>query len=155
VRPTPVAAPAVVVGADHAGTALKEAITARLRELGARVGDVSATAAILVDYADLAVAVAREVAAGRARLGIMVDGSGVGSCMAANKVPGVRAAMCHDVTSAASAREYYDANVLTLGSGLVGPRLALAIVETFLTTSFADGPHASHVAKIDALGYGS
>lgn len=145
---------AIVVGADHGGVALKETVAARLRELGYPVTDVGTHGAEAVDYPDFAVAVAREVAEGRARLGIMVDGAGIGSCMAANKVGGVRAAMCHDVTTAVNAREHNDANVLTLGGGLIGPRLALAIVETFLATPFGGGRHARRVEKIAALDRG-
>jgi ribose 5-phosphate isomerase B len=81
----------------------------------------------------------------------MVDGAGIGSCMVANKVPGVRAAMCYDVTTATNAREHNNANVLALGGGLTGPRLALAIVDTFLTTPFGGGRHQRRVDKIDAL----
>jgi ribose 5-phosphate isomerase B len=81
----------------------------------------------------------------------MVDGAGIGSCMTANKVPGVRAAMCYDVTTAQNAREHNNANVLTLGGGLIGTRLGLAIVDAFLATDFAGGRHAARVAKIDAL----
>ena len=81
----------------------------------------------------------------------LVDGAGIGSCMAANKVPGVRAAMCYDVTTAQNAREHNNANVLTLGGGLIGTRLAIAVVQTFLDTSFGGGRHAPRVAKIDAL----
>jgi len=142
---------AIAVGADHGGVALRDAIAARLRELGHSVTDHGTSGATAVDYPDYAIAVARAVASGAAHVGIMVDGAGIGSCMAANKVPGVRAAMCYDVTTAQNAREHNNANVLTLGGGLIGPRLALAIVETFLTTSFGGGRHASRVAKIDAL----
>jgi ribose 5-phosphate isomerase B len=85
----------------------------------------------------------------------MVDGAGIGSCMAANKVRGVRAAMCYDVTTATNAREHNNANVLTLGGGLIGARLALAIVETFLATPFAGGRHAARVEKIDLLDGGA
>lgn len=141
----------VAVGADHGGVTLRDAIAARLRELGHSVTDHGTSGSAAVDYPDYAIAVARAVASGAAQVGIMVDGAGIGSCMAANKVPGVRAAMCYDVTTAQNAREHNNANVLTLGGGLVGPRLALAIVETFLSTSFAGGRHASRVAKIDAL----
>ncbi|MDQ3697913.1 MAG: RpiB/LacA/LacB family sugar-phosphate isomerase [Gemmatimonadota bacterium] len=130
---------------------LKDAVTARLRELGHHVVDLGTTGPDPVDYPDFAVAVAREVASGRAAIGVMVDGAGIGSCMAANKVPGVRAAMCHDLTTALNAREHNNANVLTLGGGLIGVRLALAIVETFLATPFAGGRHEKRVGKIDAL----
>ena len=141
----------IAVGADHGGVGLRDAIAARLRELGHAVTDHGTTGTAAVDYPDYATAVARAVASGAAQIGIMVDGAGIGSCMAANKVPGVRAAMCYDVTTAQNAREHNNANVLTLGGGLIGPRLALAIVETFLATSFGGGRHAARVAKIDAL----
>ena len=141
----------VALGADHGGVALKDAIAARVRELGHAVNDLGTTGPAAVDYPDFAIAVAREVAAGRAAFGIMVDGAGIGSCMAANKVSGVRAAMCYDLTTALNAREHNNANVLTLGGGLIGARLALAIVEAFLATPFAGGRHAARVAKIDAL----
>ena len=161
---SPVAAPAappsesqsrssrtIAVGADHGGVALRDAIAARLRELGHAVTDHGTAGAAAVDYPDYAIAVARAVASGGAQLGIMVDGAGIGSCMAANKIPGVRAAMCYDVTTAQNAREHNNANVLTLGGGLIGTRLGLAIVEAFLATDFGGGRHAARVAKIDAL----
>jgi|SoiMethySBSTD1v2_1073268.scaffolds.fasta_scaffold87337_2 ribose 5-phosphate isomerase B len=142
---------AIAVGADHGGVGLRDAIAARLRELGHAITDHGTAGTAAVDYPDYAVAVARAVASGAAQIGIMVDGAGIGSCMAANKVPGVRAAMCYDVTTAQNAREHNNANVLTLGGGLIGSRLALAIVETFLATGFGGGRHAGRVAKIDAL----
>jgi ribose 5-phosphate isomerase B len=147
----PAATHRIAVGADHGGGALRDAIAARLRELGHDVTDHGTTGTSAVDYPDYAIAVARAVASGAAQIGIMVDGAGIGSCMTANKVPGVRAAMCYDVTTAQNAREHNNANMLTLGGGLIGPRLALAIVETFLSTSFGGGRHAARVAKIDAL----
>jgi ribose 5-phosphate isomerase B len=147
----PMATHRVSLGADHGGVAIRDAIAARLRELGHDVTDHGTTGTSPVDYPDFAIAVARAVASGVAQIGIMVDGAGIGSCMTANKVPGVRAAMCYDVTTAQNAREHNNANVLTLGGGLIGPRLALAIVETFLSTSFGGGRHAARVAKIDAL----
>ena len=150
--PPPVAArQRIAVGADHGGVGLRDAIAARLRELGHDVTDHGTTGTSPVDYPDYATAVARAVASGGAQIGIMVDGAGIGSCMTANKVPGIRAAMCYDVTTAQNAREHNNANVLTLGGGLIGTRLALAIVETFLSTSFGGGRHAARVAKIDAL----
>jgi ribose 5-phosphate isomerase B len=141
----------VAVGADHGGVALKDGIVARLRELGHTVTDLGTTGTSAVDYPDYAIAVARAVAGGSVQVGIMVDGAGIGSCMAANKVAGARAAMCYDVTTAQNAREHNNANVLTLGGGLIGPRLALAIVDAFLSTTFGGGRHAARVAKIDAL----
>ncbi|MFL5609392.1 MAG: ribose 5-phosphate isomerase B, partial [Gemmatimonadaceae bacterium] len=147
----PAATRNIAVGADHGGTGLRDVIATRLRELGHVVTDHGTSGTAAVDYPDYAIAVARAVAGGAAQVGIMVDGAGIGSCMAANKIAGVRAAMCYDVTSAQNAREHNNANVLTLGGGLIGPRLALAIVETFLATSFGGGRHAARVAKIDAL----
>lgn len=141
----------IAVGADHGGVAMKDAIAARLRELGHTVLDLGTTGTAAVDYPDFAVAVARAVASREAAFGVMVDGAGIGSSMAANKVQGVRAALCYDVTSAGNAREHNNANVLTLGGGLIGTRLALAIVETFLATPFAGGRHQARVDKIDAL----
>jgi ribose 5-phosphate isomerase B len=141
----------LAIGADHGGVALKDAIAARLRELGHEVTDLGTTGSAAVDYPDFAVAVANAVASGAADAGIMIDGAGIGSCMAANKVPGIRAAMCYDLTTAANAREHTHANVLTLGAGLLGTRLALEIVEKFLSTSFGGGRHKARIDKIDAL----
>ncbi|HUQ81271.1 MAG TPA: ribose 5-phosphate isomerase B [Gemmatimonadaceae bacterium] len=148
---TPSGSQRIAIGADHGGVALRDAIAARLKELGHTVTDHGTTGTAAVDYPDYAVTVARSVASGAAHVGVMVDGAGIGSCMAANKVPGVRAAMCYDVTTAQNAREHNNANVLTLGGGLIGTRLAIAIVETFLSTAFGGGRHAGRVAKIDAL----
>lgn len=143
--------PSVAIGADHGGVTLKAAIAKRLRDLGHDVADVGTNSTDPVDYPDFAETVARMVGEGRAAFGIMVDGAGIGSCMAANKVARVRAAMCYDVTTAQNAREHNFANVLTLGAGLIGERLALAIVETFLATPTGAERHAARVAKIDAL----
>lgn len=141
----------LALGADHGGVAMKDALRAWLTERGHQVVDLGTTGSGAVDYPDFAIAVARTVADGGADLGIMVDGAGIGSCMAANKVAGVRAAMCHDVTTAANAREHNHANVLTLGGTLLGQRLAQEIVHTFLQTPFGGGRHAARVGKIDAL----
>jgi ribose 5-phosphate isomerase B len=156
---TPVVSPAepsaptrrIAVGADHGGVALKTVVVARLRELGHEVIDQGTNTTDPVDYPDYAASVARAVASGAADLGVMIDGAGIGSCMAANKIGGVRAAMCYDVTTAINAREHNHANVLTLGGGLIGPRLALAIVETFISTPFGGGRHQARVDKIDKL----
>ena len=141
----------IAVGADHGGVALKAAVVAHLTAAGHAVTDVGTNDTTAVDYPDFAVAVARLVASGVARFGVMVDGAGIGSCMAANKVAGVRAAMCHDITTAQNAREHNSANVLTLGGGLLGNRLALEIVDAFLRTPFGGGRHQGRVSKIDAL----
>ena len=121
-------------------------------EAGYGVIDCGTNSAESVDYPDFAYAVAQLVANGRAWRGIIVDGAGIGSCMAANKVPGVRAAMCYDQATAVNSREHNNANVLTLGAGLIGPSLAAQIVGTWLKTDFGGGRHARRVDKIDAIG---
>jgi len=138
----------VALGADHGGYALKEDLKAYLGELGYAVIDCGTGSSEPVDYPDLAYAVARLVADGRAWRGIVVDGAGIGSCMAANKVPGVRAAMCYDHATAVNSREHNDANVLTLGGGLLGRNLARDIVKTWLGTEFGGGRHSRRVDKI-------
>jgi ribose 5-phosphate isomerase B len=141
----------VALGADHGGYPLKEQLKQFLTGAGYRVVDCGTHSGDAVDYPDFAYAVARLVADGRAWRGIVVDGAGIGSCMAANKVPGVRAAMCYDQATAVNSREHNNANVLTLGAGLIGPNLARQIVETWLSTDFGGGRHAKRVGKIDAL----
>jgi len=138
----------VAVGADHGGYELKELLRGYLGELGYEVVDCGTEGTQSVDYPDFALAVAQLVAQGRAWRGIIVDGAGIGSCMAANKVPGVRAAMCYDQATAFNSREHNNANVLTLGAGLIGPNLARQIVETWLETPFGGGRHARRVDKI-------
>jgi len=141
----------VALGADHGGFALKEDLKNYLQELGYTVLDCGTHSSESVDYPDFAYAVARLVAEGRAARGIMVDGAGIGSCMAANKVPGIRAAMCYDLSTAVNSREHNDANVLTLGGGLIGVNLARQIVKTWLSTDFGGGRHARRVDKIMAI----
>jgi ribose 5-phosphate isomerase B len=141
----------VALGADHGGFALKEDLKSYLAELGYSVLDCGTHNSEPVDYPDFAYAVARLVAQGRVARGIMIDGAGIGSCMAANKVPGVRAAMCYDVSTAVNSREHNDANVLTLGGGLIGANLAREIVKTWLSTDFGGGRHARRVDKIMAI----
>jgi len=138
----------VAIGADHGGYELKETLKGYLGELGYGVIDCGTDSTAPVDYPDLAFAVAQLVAQGRAWRGIIVDGAGIGSCMAANKVPGVRASLCYDQATAANSREHNDANVLTLGAGLIGSNLARQIVETWLKTPFGGGRHARRVNKI-------
>jgi len=141
----------VALGSDHGGFPLKEDLRAYLPELGWTPLDLGTHSTEAVDYPDFAAAVAREVAEGRAAFGIVVDGAGIGSCMAANKVPGVRAAMCYDLSTASNAREHNDANVLTLGGGLIGSSLARQIVKTFLSVRCTEERHLRRVAKINAL----
>lgn len=140
----------VAIGADHGGYELKEALKTMLAA-DYEVIDCGTHSKDPVDYPDIAVAVARRVASGDAWRGIIIDGAGIGSCMAANKVAGVRAAMCYDQATAVNSREHNNANVLTLGAGLIGPNLAQQIVKTWLNTAFGGGRHAGRVAKIDAL----
>ena len=141
----------VALGSDHGGFPLKEQLTTTLSDLGYDVLDLGTGGTEAVDYPDFAVAVARAVAEGRAWRGIMVDGAGIGSAMAANKIRGVRAALCYDLTTAQNAREHNDANVLTLGGTLIGTRLAVDIVRAFLATEFGGGRHAKRVNKINLL----
>jgi len=141
----------IALGADHGGYLMKEALKPLLAEMGFEVLDLGTGSAEPVDYPDYAAAVAIKVAEGTAWRGIMVDGAGIGSSMAANKIPGVRAALCYDLTTAKNAREHNDANVLTLGGTLIGQRLAAEIVRAFLTTDFGGGRHQARVDKINAL----
>jgi ribose 5-phosphate isomerase B len=141
----------VALGADHGGYPLKEELKAVLTRLGWRFADLGTFSTDPVDYPDLALAVARAVREGRARLGIVIDGAGIGSAMAANKVPGIRAATCHDVASARNAREHNDANVLALGAKFVDAARAAEVVEAFLVSSCTEERHARRVAKIKAI----
>jgi len=145
---TPRDAETIAVGADHGGYQLKEAIVEHLRQQGLTVHDCGCVSNEAVDYPDFAHAVANLVGTGVCRWGIVVNGAGIGSCMAANKVPGVRAALCYDLSSARNSREHNHANVLTLGAGLIGKGLALQIVDEWLATPWGPERHARRVAKI-------
>lgn len=138
----------IAIGCDHGGFEMKEQLKAYLVEMGYHPMDCGTHSTEAVDYPDFAFAVARQVADGNAFRGIIIDGAGIGSCMAANKVPGVRAAMCYDQATAVNSREHNDANVLTLGAGLIGQNLARQIVSTWLKTDFGGGRHARRVDKI-------
>jgi ribose 5-phosphate isomerase B len=151
-RPAPSGERRVAIGSDHGGYALKEVLVRVLRdELGWDVHDLGTHSTDAVDYPDFAAAVAREVSAGRAARGIVVDAAGIGSSMAANKIPGVRCALAHDDVTAINAREHNDANVLALGARVVNRGLATRLVRLFLTTEFGGGRHARRVLKIMAL----
>ncbi len=141
----------LAIGADHAGFRLKEALKPLLDEHGYFVRDVGVYEETPADYPDVARQVADLVAAGRAALGIVVDGAGVGSAIAANKIPGIRAAPCYDKASARSSREHNDANVLTLGSRLLTASQAEEILRTWLTTPFAGGRHSVRIQKISEI----
>ena len=122
----------LVVGGDHAGYELKGAVVAALREWGHAVEDVGPHAPAPVDFPDVAQLVCEPILAGEADRGVMVCGTGIGACMAANKIPGIRAALCHDVYSAHQCVEHDDANVLCLGAQIVGDQLALDLLKTYL-----------------------
>ncbi len=142
---------AIAIGADHGGWELKDRIGAVLVEAGFEIRDCGTNGPGAVDYPDIAHAVARLVADGTCRWGIVLDGAGIGSAMAANKVPGVRAANCHDLSSARNSREHNHANVLTLGARFLGEGLAIEIVRAWLGTDWASGRHAARVEKISEI----
>jgi ribose 5-phosphate isomerase B len=139
---------AIAIGADHGGSGLKDRIGEMLTATGFAVHDCGTHGSDPVDYPDVAHAVARLVADGTCRWGIILDGAGIGSCMVANKVPGIRAALCHDLSSARNSREHNHANVLTLGARFIGEGLAIEIVRAWLGTEWGPGRHAARVDKI-------
>jgi ribose 5-phosphate isomerase B len=138
----------VAIGSDHGGFELKEIIKADLSSLGFDFIDVGTYSKASVDYPDYAHEVAKQVCSGKAWRGIMIDGAGIGSCIVANKVPGIRAGMAYDLSSVLNSREHNDTNLLTLGAGLIGANLAKQIVKTWLTTEFGGERHARRVEKI-------
>ena len=141
----------VVAGSDHAGLTLRAEAVKVAKAKGFEVEDLGPQAPDSVDYPDFAVAVSRAVAEGKARFGILVCGTGIGMSMAANKMPGVRAALCHTEWEARMTRAHNDANVLCLGERVTGGGLGAAIVEAFLTTPFEGGRHQRRVDKLNAL----
>ena len=138
----------VALGADHGGFAMKQDLAGYLRELGYGLNDCGTFSTDPVDYPDVAYAVAKLVSDGAAWRGIVIDGAGIGSAIVANKVPGVRAALCYDLSTARNAREHNDANVLTLGARLIGTGLARDIAKLFLETECTEERHKKRVAKI-------
>lgn len=136
----------IALGADHGGFDLKTSLAAHLRSAGYQVEDVGTSSREAVDYPVFARAVAEAVSKGSADVGIMIDGAGIGSCMVANKVPDVRAALAYDLSSARNSREHNDANVLTLGAGLIGAGLAQQIVDVWLATECTEPRHLNRVA---------
>jgi ribose 5-phosphate isomerase B len=141
----------IAVGSDHAGYALKEQLAGELRDLGHEVLDLGAHSPERVDYPDFGAAVGRAVVGGDAELGLCVCGSGIGIAMAANKVPGVRAATVHDATSARLTRQHNDANVICLGERLIGPEVASEALRAWLDAEFEGGRHAGRVDKLSGL----
>jgi len=149
--PIRASAAVVAVGADHGGFPLKEKVKGILARAGHRFLDLGTFSTEPVDYPDVALAVALRVSRGEARFGILVDGAGIGSAMAANKVPGVLAAVVVNEAAARNAREHNDANVMTLGAGYVDAARLPDIVEAFLTAECTEERHARRVAKIRAI----
>jgi ribose 5-phosphate isomerase B len=143
--------PRIAIGSDHAGFPVKEAIRKYLEGAGYAVDDEGTSSEDSVDYPDYGKAVGERVAAKRDDLGIVVCGSGIGISIAANKVPGIRAALAHNVLTAQLAREHNDANVLALGARIVTPAAALEMVQTFLTTPYAGGRHQRRLDKISQI----
>jgi len=141
----------VALGADHAGFPLKEDLKTWLIARGYDVVDLGTQSAESVDYPDFAVAVGGAITAGKADRGVIVCGTGIGMAMAANKVPGVRAAACSDAFTARMSREHNDANVLALGARVTSREAAIEILEIWLGAEFAGGRHARRVQKIIAL----
>jgi ribose 5-phosphate isomerase B len=141
----------VAIGSDHSGLALKTALTQALRGKGIAVDDLGTSTPDPVDYPDTAARVAKSVARGEADAGIVIDGAGIGSSIAANKVKGVRAAVCHDTTMARYARQHNGANVLSFGSTIIAPNEALEIVDVWLSTSMKEPRYIRRLAKIRAL----
>jgi RpiB/LacA/LacB family sugar-phosphate isomerase len=150
-RSPPEGGATIAIGSDHGGFALKERLAFRLKETGHDVHDCGTDSTGAVDYPDYAHEVARFVADGTCGWGIIVDGAGIGSAIVANKVPGVRAALCYDLSTARNSREHNHANVLPLGAGLIGPNLAWQIVEEWLATPWGEGRHAARVDKISRI----
>ena len=142
----------VAIGSDHAGVALKSEIVDYLRRSGAAHHDFGTVDGQSVDYPDVARDVARAVAAGDYDMGIAICGTGIGASIAANKVPGIRAALCKESYSARMSREHNDANVLCLGARVTGSELAMEIVRVFLTTSFSgEERHARRIGKLSSM----
>ena len=141
----------LALGADHGGFRLKEALKPIIESLGLQVRDVGVYEEKTADYPDLALAVAELVSSGAASRGVVIDGAGIGSSIAANKVPGVRAALCYDRASARNSREHNDSNVLTLGARLLTQTQAEDVLRTWLATPFAGGRHQDRVKKIMAI----
>lgn len=138
----------IAIGCDHGGLLLKNAVLAHLEKKGYTVKDFGTYSAESCDYPDIAIPLAEAVARGEYEKGILICGTGIGIGIAANKVPGIRAALCHDTFSAHASREHNDANILTMGQRVIGEGLALEIVDTWLNAQFEGGRHARRIEKI-------
>lgn len=147
----PTANKTVAIGADHGGYELKEILKVSVRDQGFEIIDCGTNDTDSVDYPDYAFAVANMVSQGNVWRGVVIDGAGIGSCIVANKVPGVRAAMCYDQATALNSRQHNNVNVLSLGAGYIGKNLAIQIVTTWLAADFAGGRHSRRVSKIEEV----
>lgn len=141
----------LVIGSDHGGFALKQALLKKLQEQGVECRDLGTDSEESVDYPDFAEQVATAVGSGRAQQGILICGTGIGVSIAANKVPGVRAALVHDAFTARMAREHNDANILVLGGRVLSPEKALELVALWRTAEYEGGRHQARLDKISAL----
>ena len=141
----------VAIGCDHGGYALKEAVIAELQKRGIEIVDKGCTDTSSVDYPDYALAVAEEVASGACERGVLMCGTGIGISIAANKVKGIRCAVCHDMFTAAMSAEHNKANIIALGGRILTPEQAAEMVGIWLDTPFGGGRHQSRVDKISAI----
>ncbi len=141
----------IAAGCDHGGFSLKTLLIEHLTESGHDVLDLGTYTKERVDYPDFAETVAKSVASGEASFGLLVCGSGIGVCMVANKIAGIRAATIHDVTSAHLSREHNDANIICLGERLIGPEVAKEALDIFLESEFQEGRHLQRVEKINKI----
>ncbi len=138
----------IALGCDHAGFKLKEIVKEHLKAAGYECKDFGTFDETSVDYPDYAFYVGRAVAVGEYERGILICGTGIGIGIAANKIPGIRAALCHDLFSAEMTRQHNDSNILTMGARVIGPELALQIVDKWLTTDFVGLHHTARIEKI-------
>ena len=141
----------IVLGSDHASFSLKETIKEHLSSQGWEVIDCGTDSEESVDYPDFGEKVARAICDGICEKGILVCSTGIGISIAANKLPGIRAAVCHDLFTAQASREHNDANILAMGARVLAPSLALEMVDTWLATPFSGGRHQRRIDKIAAL----
>ncbi|HUC36888.1 MAG TPA: ribose 5-phosphate isomerase B [Acidimicrobiales bacterium] len=141
----------IALGSDHAGFLLKKKVTEHLLAAGHEVEDFGTDSEEPVDYPPFCAAAARAVAQGDAQFAVVIGGSGQGEAISANKVHRVRAALCHDETTARLARQHNNANVLSLGARMLAPELALIVLDVFLATAFEGGRHVPRIAEIDAI----
>jgi len=139
----------ILMASDHAGFELKELLAERARESGHEVVDLGPASEDPVDYPDFAHDLARRISAGEAKRGVLICGTGIGMAIAANRHPGVRAALCHDAFTAELARRHNNANVLCMGGRTTGPGVAIQMLDIFLATPFDGGRHALRVQKVE------